>query len=241
MIKLSDIIKSGGGNAKINRFINRYVLSKKEKKDIVEAVKESEKGSSSNNSENIDIKCFEYIRIAGADLIYDLNQDFINMIVQQKVPLPNVLCAYSGSESSKGSWKALVDMPIDKAIVKYGHNSSDFEYGQAYDNGDTKCFGYIFNNMATSTSDGVMNSPFPNTNEFESIIDKDIVGTLGMGLCMLILFMIIAEDPNAEGNMNEVLREIINTMEFKEISLTEYYTVQYQKAKEYYNSLEPVK
>lgn len=46
MFKLSDIIKSGGGNAKINRFINRYVLSKKEKKDIINGIKESE-GSSS--------------------------------------------------------------------------------------------------------------------------------------------------------------------------------------------------
>lgn len=56
MIKLSDIIKSGGGNAKINRFINRYVLSKKEKKDIVEAIKEGGK------SENVK-KEYEYYRI----------------------------------------------------------------------------------------------------------------------------------------------------------------------------------
>ena len=49
MIKLSDIIKSGGGNAKINRFINRYVLSKKEKKDIVEAIKENNDGENQNN------------------------------------------------------------------------------------------------------------------------------------------------------------------------------------------------
>ena len=48
MIKLSDIIKSGGGNAKINRFINRYVLSKKEKKDIIDGIKEGG-GSSSND------------------------------------------------------------------------------------------------------------------------------------------------------------------------------------------------
>ena len=53
MIKLSDIIKSGGGNAKINRFINKYVLSKKEKKDVIEAVKASggEGGSSSKKGE----------------------------------------------------------------------------------------------------------------------------------------------------------------------------------------------
>ena len=48
MIKLSDIIKSGGGNEKINRFINRYVLSKKEKKYIINEIKT--KGSSSGGS-----------------------------------------------------------------------------------------------------------------------------------------------------------------------------------------------
>ena len=48
MIKLSDIIKSGGGNEKLNRFINRYVLSKKEKKDIINEIKT--KGSSSGGS-----------------------------------------------------------------------------------------------------------------------------------------------------------------------------------------------
>ena len=47
MIKLSDIIKSGG-NAKINRFINRYVLSKKEKKDIVDKIKNNKHSSSGN-------------------------------------------------------------------------------------------------------------------------------------------------------------------------------------------------
>lgn len=46
MIKLSDIIKSGGGNAKINRFINRYVINKKEKKDIIKEIKNSKGGSS---------------------------------------------------------------------------------------------------------------------------------------------------------------------------------------------------
>jgi len=48
MIKLSDIIKSRRGNPKIKRFINRYVLSKKEKKDIINEIKT--KGSSSGSS-----------------------------------------------------------------------------------------------------------------------------------------------------------------------------------------------
>ena len=48
MIKLSDIIKSGGGNAKINQFINKYVINKKEKKNIIKEIKEC-KGSSSGS------------------------------------------------------------------------------------------------------------------------------------------------------------------------------------------------
>ena len=158
-------------------------------------------------------------------------------MVQQKLPLPNVLCAYGSYESSMGTWKALVDMPVDKAFVRYKYIGNEFEYGLV---GDIKCFGYIFNNMTTSTNNGVVGSPFLNTNEFESIIDKDIVDTLGVDLCKLLVFMIMAKDPNAQGNMNEVLREAIKTIEFKEIPLTEYYTTQYQKAKEYYDSLEPV-
>lgn len=46
MYKLKDIIKSGGGNAKINRFINKYILSKDEKKDVIKEIKNSKGGSS---------------------------------------------------------------------------------------------------------------------------------------------------------------------------------------------------
>lgn len=63
MLKLSDIIKSGGGNAKINRFINRYVLSKKEKKDIVDEIKtiSSSSGSGSGGSSGEGNKLIEYL------------------------------------------------------------------------------------------------------------------------------------------------------------------------------------
>lgn len=46
MYKLKDIIKSGGANAKINRFINKYILSKDEKKDVIKEIKNSKGGSS---------------------------------------------------------------------------------------------------------------------------------------------------------------------------------------------------
>ena len=50
MIKLKEIIKSGGGNAKINRFINRYVLSKKEKNEIINEIKNIKGNGSSSGS-----------------------------------------------------------------------------------------------------------------------------------------------------------------------------------------------
>lgn len=196
--------------------------------------------SSNSNLGNTDIKCYEYIRINGEDLIMLVGEipDLINIMVEQRIPLPNVLCAYGSNETSRGEWKALVDLPMDKAFMKYSYiGSGDFEYGLT---GGTKCFGYIFNNMATSTSEGVIGSPFTATNMLKSIIDKDIVDALGINLCIFLVYMIISQDPNAQGNINEVLREIINVMEFKEIPLTEYYTTQYQKAKEHYDFLEPV-
>lgn len=49
MYKLKDIIASGGGNNKINKFINKYVLSKKEKKEIIKEIKEN-KGSNIGDS-----------------------------------------------------------------------------------------------------------------------------------------------------------------------------------------------
>ena len=50
MIKLKEIIKSGGGNTKINRFINRYVLSKKEKNEIINEIKNIKGNGSSSGS-----------------------------------------------------------------------------------------------------------------------------------------------------------------------------------------------
>lgn len=66
MIKLSDIIKSGGGNAKINRFINRYVLSKKEKKDIIDGIKEGGESSS-----KIDEDCYYILSCYGEEIRSD--------------------------------------------------------------------------------------------------------------------------------------------------------------------------
>ena len=47
MYKLKDIIKSGGGNAKINRFINKYILSRDEKKDVIKEIQNSKGDNSS--------------------------------------------------------------------------------------------------------------------------------------------------------------------------------------------------
>lgn len=78
MIKLSDIIKSGGGNAKINRFINRYVLSKKEKKDIVNEIKT--KGSSSGGSSIKYIPKYYSIEKSFPDGLKDFLSAFVSTI-----------------------------------------------------------------------------------------------------------------------------------------------------------------
>lgn len=57
MYKLKDIIASSGSNAKINKSIDRYVLSKKEKKDIIKNIKDI---SQNNNSSTQDI--FKYYK-----------------------------------------------------------------------------------------------------------------------------------------------------------------------------------
>ena len=46
MFKLIDIIKGGGSNPKLNKFLNRYVISKKEKTNIIKEIKNSKGGSS---------------------------------------------------------------------------------------------------------------------------------------------------------------------------------------------------
>lgn len=49
MFKLIDIIKGGGSNPKLNKFLNRYVISKKEKTNLIKEIKNSKGGSSSDS------------------------------------------------------------------------------------------------------------------------------------------------------------------------------------------------
>lgn len=46
MFKLIDVIKGGGSNPKLNKFLNRYVISKKEKINLIKEIKNSKGGSS---------------------------------------------------------------------------------------------------------------------------------------------------------------------------------------------------
>lgn len=48
MYKLKDIISSGGTNPKINKAIDRYELSKDEKKDIINSIKNVQQGGEGN-------------------------------------------------------------------------------------------------------------------------------------------------------------------------------------------------
>lgn len=54
MYKLKDIISSGGTNPKINKAIDRYELSKDEKKDIINTIKNTQQGD--------EVSSLEYIR-----------------------------------------------------------------------------------------------------------------------------------------------------------------------------------
>lgn len=51
MFKLIDIIKGGGSNPKLNKFLNRYVISKKEKTNLIKEIKNSKGGNSSSDME----------------------------------------------------------------------------------------------------------------------------------------------------------------------------------------------
>lgn len=90
MLKLSDIIKSGGGNAKINRFVNRYILSKKEKKDIVEAIKEG--GNNLQNESDI-----EYYATTDQQL-FDLGE--ISMLIMWCVALIKYTTKYDNEPTN---------------------------------------------------------------------------------------------------------------------------------------------
>lgn len=52
MYKLKDIIASSGSNAKINKSIDRYVLSKKEKKDIIKNIKDISQNNNSSTAQH---------------------------------------------------------------------------------------------------------------------------------------------------------------------------------------------
>lgn len=139
MYKLSDIISKGGNNDKINKFINRYVVSKKEKEDIIEAIKNKNSSSdvSSSNYIYLNVENLEYydkikliacsnlvfISLNGEELIVpsgyilanvDAYATFVSATIKLCIDLNLKVCALSlGTISIKDFANQLIGINID--------------------------------------------------------------------------------------------------------------------------------
>lgn len=60
MYKLKDIISSGGTNPKINKAIDRYELSKDEKKDIINTIKNTQQGGGDTPSGERNVEYLDF-------------------------------------------------------------------------------------------------------------------------------------------------------------------------------------
>lgn len=76
MYKLKDIISSGGTNPKINKAIDRYELSKDEKKDIINTIKNAQQGGGDISSTS----SLEYWNVNNSDKVLgEIGMLFIQM------------------------------------------------------------------------------------------------------------------------------------------------------------------
>ena len=230
MIKLSDIIKSGGGNAKINRFINRYVLSKQEKKDIVEAIKENGNNNSNNQSP---YEYYEYITIDDIDLMNYL-ENIINIQGFELFEM-ECICAYNSYNSSnQGGFKALL-YGNPKHIVPNLDNTSP--------GANTKVFGYKFCPYIVMTEgDGIASSYFITTDLINNILNAQNIKLKNIGdnakiTIFTFLLSKFTNDGFTEDEVRQKIKFIEDKIEFKRITEKEYYEDCYNKAKEYYDSL----
>lgn len=132
MFKLIDIIKGGGSNPKLNKFLNRYVISKKEKTNLIKEIKNSKGGSSDslyfiiykNNSLASNIfessalsiitNAFSGANVGTGGYTYFINVPLICVTSGVFVPSENYLCFkinFGHIESYKSN-EALPGMPI---------------------------------------------------------------------------------------------------------------------------------
>lgn len=131
MFKLIDIIKGGGSNPKLNKFLNRYVISKKEKTNLIKEIKNSKGGSSDSlyfiiykNSSTSDIINSGHLSIitnacSGANVgtgghTYFINFPIVGVFLGAIDPPEKFMCfkINLGHIENYKSNEALIGMPI---------------------------------------------------------------------------------------------------------------------------------
>ena len=234
MIKLKEIIKSGGGNAKINRFINRYVLSKKEKNEIINEIKNI-KGNGSSSSVSQYDEYYEYITVDGYDLY--------SYVCNGRPPgfeLINIkgICVYNCNNNySQGGFKALLYGKLEDLVPEMNNTSPGF---------NLKTFGYKFSKyVVESYGDGMASSYFITNDIINTAINKLDIKFNGIGenarfgIMILLVKYLLMEENKTEDEVFQFIKGIDNKIEFKRITEEEYYGECYNKAKAYYDTLKP--
>ena len=141
MDKLKDIIKSAGGNAKINRFINKYILSRDEKKDVIKEIQNS-KGDNSSTTYNRYyrlIKPIDNIIANAIQLLFAKNSNIIKVEYNGNYEYA-ITSVFSGDISGDPDIKAFQFTPVlmdyiygDRRLCK-DINDFIYLYGLTNDN-----------------------------------------------------------------------------------------------------------
>lgn len=109
MYKLKDIISSGGTNPKINKAIDRYELSKDEKKDIINTIKNAQQGGGDTSSTS----SLEYWNVSNNNEgLGEIGMLFIQMRYDYK----GTLCIASMIDYYKDKMGAVYAISIDRSM-----------------------------------------------------------------------------------------------------------------------------
>lgn len=143
----------GGGNNKINKFINRYILSKKEKKDIINELKD-------NNSTNQ----------SSSGLIKYWKVDCNNLTDEEKTALRNLvksLGTKSGSTSYQGNY------PLILSVINFAGAYTSTGYGIVGNNPSTPKIteeGFLFASDQIYSSIEIDDTQYVEINRLDHII-----------------------------------------------------------------------
>ena len=132
MYKLKDIIASGGGNNKINKFINKYVLSKKEKKEIIKEIKEN-KGGSGGSCEEKEWLYYKLNRETNKDMFLSMNNFLYNLYlaVYDKGIVTETISYYSQYPYDDSDYAGYIRLPKQDFINVSWTDSKTFNQGIA--------------------------------------------------------------------------------------------------------------